>query len=79
MERISKLFVFFIRILGTAVAGYLFLQGLFTICTIQHVTERTFYVRNHALYAVAGIAVYCAVTYLRGRGLSEAAWGRPQI
>lgn len=57
MERISKLFVCFIRILGTAVAGYLFLQGLFTICTIQHVTERTFYVRNHALYAVAGIAV----------------------
>ena len=57
MERIGKYFAQLIRGLGIAAVGYLFLQGLFTICTIQHVTERTFYVDNHVLYGVAGIGV----------------------
>lgn len=64
MEKIGKAFVCFIRILGIIVVGYLFLQGLFTVCTIQHVTERTFYVRSHALYAVIGIAVFLLLLWM---------------
>lgn len=61
MERASKWFAGFIRCLGFLIVGYLFLQGLFTVCTIQSVTERTFYVRSHALYAVAGIAIFVLI------------------
>lgn len=57
MERASKWFAGFVRCLGIGIVGYLFLQGLFTICTIQSVTERTFYVRSHALYGAAGLGI----------------------
>lgn len=57
MEKIARIFAQLIRILCIAAAGYLFLQGLFTICTIQRVTERTFYVDNNPLYAVVGIGI----------------------
>ena len=33
-----------VRLLGILMIGYLFLQGLFTICCIQRVTDRTYYV-----------------------------------
>ncbi len=64
MERVSKWFAGLVRSLGFLVAAYLFLQGLFTICTIQSVTERTFYVRSHALYAVLGIGAAVLVFWL---------------
>lgn len=57
MERIGRLYTQLIRYLSIGVVGYLFLQGLFTICTIQRVTERTFYVKNQPLYAIAGIGI----------------------
>lgn len=57
MEKIPKIFAQFIRILCICAVGYLFLQGLFTICTIQRVTERTFYVDNNLLYAAGGIGL----------------------
>ncbi|MDE7113798.1 MAG: glycosyltransferase family 39 protein [Acetatifactor sp.] len=61
MERTSKWFAGLVRCLGIVMVGYLFLQGLFTVCTIQSVTERTFYVRSHALYGVVGIGVFVLV------------------
>lgn len=61
MERTSKWFAGLVRCLGIAIVGYLFLQGLFTVCTIQSVTERTFYVRSHALYGTAGIGIFILV------------------
>lgn len=64
MEKISKIFARFVRFLGILMVGYLFLQGLFTICTIQHVAERTFYVRGHVLYAVAGITIFTLLSWL---------------
>ena len=58
MEKASRFFVRCIRFLGIAIVGYLFLQGLFTVCTIQSVTERTFFVKSHVLYAVMGIMIF---------------------
>lgn len=58
MEKISRFCACFFRILGIIIVGYLFLQGIFTICPIQRVTARTFYVSSHALYAVIGIAAF---------------------
>lgn len=55
MERIAKCFAQLIRWLSIGAVGYLFLQGLFTICTIQHVTERTFFVKNNVFYGIVGI------------------------
>lgn len=63
MERVSKWFSGLVRWLGILIAGYLFLQGLFTVCTIQSVTERTFYVKSHALYAVAGIGIFVLLVW----------------
>lgn len=57
MERIGKFYIQLIRFLSIAVVGYLFLQGMFTVCAIQRVTERTFFVENHPLYAVGAIAL----------------------
>ncbi len=57
MERIGKFYIQLIRCLSIAVVGYLFLQGIFTVCAIQRVTERTFFVENHPLYAVGAIVL----------------------
>ncbi len=39
MERLCNRLV---RFIGGGIAGFLFLQSLFTICNIQRVTEKTF-------------------------------------
>ena len=35
------------RIVSIIIIGYLFLQGLFTICNMQRVTERVYYMKNN--------------------------------
>ena len=64
MEKIAKIFAQLISILCIGAVGYLFLQGVFTVCTIQRVTERTFYVDNNLLYAVGGIGITAALLWL---------------
>ena len=64
MEKTSKFFAYFIRCLGICIVGYLFLQGLFTVCAIQRVTERSFYVSSHALYAIVGIVIFFVIFWI---------------
>lgn len=51
----------FIRVFGIILIGYLFLQGLFTICCIQAVTEKTFYVENGVIRQFLGIVLAIAL------------------
>lgn len=44
--------------------GYLFLQGLFTICCIQRVTERTYYIQNSVGKQITGIVVFASMVWI---------------
>ncbi|MCM1100055.1 MAG: hypothetical protein NC079_04670 [Clostridium sp.] len=57
-----------VRYLGILFTGYLFLQGLFTICCIRRVNEDIYFMRNNALRQLAGIALFFALTLFLTRG-----------
>lgn len=56
-----------VRIIGIFIIGYLFLQGLFTICCIQRVTETTYYMENNVFSQLIGIGIFLVLTILSGR------------
>lgn len=58
----------FVRYLGILFVGYLFLQGLFTICCIQRVNEDIYFVSNNVLRQLAGIALFFSLTLVLTRG-----------
>ena len=43
----EKIYSRIVRIVSIIIIGYLFLQGLFTICNMQRVTERVYYMKNN--------------------------------
>ena len=55
MNKFTTISCNLIRIIGIILTGYLFLQGLFTVCCIQSVTEKTFYVENGVIRQLVGI------------------------
>ena len=61
-----------IRILGIIIIGYLFLQGLFTICCIQRVTEKVFFMQNNVIRQLLCIGVFLIITmFLRKRTIQN--------
>lgn len=61
-----------VRVLGIIFVGYLFLQGLFTICLIQRVEEKTYFMGGNVLRQIIGIAIFSALVYfLRRTRLSD--------
>lgn len=53
-----------VRIMGIIIVGYLFLQGLFTVCCIQRVTERTHYIENNVGRQIVGIVLFALMVKL---------------
>lgn len=47
-----------VRVIAVILTGYLFLQGLFTLCNIQRVEEKTFFVKNNPLTGILGILAF---------------------
>ena len=41
----EKIYSRIVRIVSIIIIGYLFLQGLFTICNMQRVTEQVYYMK----------------------------------
>jgi len=71
-EKVNFICCMAVRVLGIIFTGYLFLQGIFTICLIQRVEEKTYYMSNNVISQTAGIILFCILVYLlRGTGLSE--------
>ena len=60
----EKIYNKFIRFFCVILTGYLFLQGLFTLCNIQRVTEKTFYVSNNALVQIVGILLFTLFAFV---------------
>ncbi|MCM1186666.1 MAG: hypothetical protein NC251_09075 [Lachnoclostridium sp.] len=63
-EKINRICCKIVRVLGSAFVGYLFLQGLFTICCIQRVTEKVYFVGNNAFRQLVGIGLAVGITAL---------------
>lgn len=57
-----------VRGLGILFAGYLFLQGLFTICCIRRVSEKVYFMGNNAPRQLAGVLLFAALAVLLSRG-----------
>lgn len=53
-----------VRYIGIVFVGYLFLQGLFTICCIQQFEERTFFIQNNVFKQLCGIGFFILVMRL---------------
>lgn len=47
-----------VRAICVILSGYLFLQGLFTLCNIRRITEQNYFVRNNVLTQLAGIVLF---------------------
>lgn len=50
-----------VRAIAAILAGYLFLQGLFTICNIQRINEKNYFVSNNAVLQAGGILLFFLV------------------
>lgn len=62
----------FIRGIGILMVGYLFLQGLFTICCVERVAEKTYYIQNNVFVQLLGIvAALVVVRLLTGERLKR--------
>lgn len=51
----EKIYSRIVRIVSIIIIGYLFLQGLFTICNMQRVTERVYYMK-----IIPGVSFYAS-------------------
>ncbi len=47
-----------IRAAAIIAVGYLFIQGLFTLCCIQRVSEQLYFIRNNAFTQILGIGIF---------------------
>lgn len=50
-----------VRIIGIIFVGYIFLQGLFTICMIQRVEEKVYYMKNNIWTQLIGILLFVGI------------------
>lgn len=56
-----------VRAIGILLVGYLFLQGLFTICCIRRVEETIYYVENNVFLQLIGVGLFLLLTMLLNR------------
>ncbi len=63
MQNLNRIACGFIRVIGVFFIGYIFLQGLYTICCIQRVEELTYYMKNDVFRQVAGIALFGIIVF----------------
>lgn len=61
---IDKIYTRLIRILSGILVGYLFLQGLFTICNMQRVTEKVYFMQNNPWRQLFVIALLILLLFL---------------
>ncbi len=60
---LQKIFQKVVRVFCCVFVGYIFLQGLFTLCNIQRIEERTFFISNKSWTQLLGIALFTLLTY----------------
>ena len=53
-----------VRVIGIILVGYLFLQGMFTICCIQQIKEKVFYIQNNIVSQLIGIVLFALFVWL---------------
>lgn len=71
-EKINYICCAAVRVLGIIFVGYLFLQGLFTICLIQRVEEKTYFMSNNFISQITGILLFCIlICFLRRTGFAR--------
>lgn len=60
-----------VRVLAVVLTGYLFFQGMFTICLLDSAPEHTYFIRNNWLTALAAIifvtSLGCVLTRYKGK------------
>lgn len=61
-KKISNVCRRVVRGIGIFLIGYLFLQGLFTICCIQRVSENTYFMENNVSRQLLGIVLFLVLT-----------------
>lgn len=64
---LEAVYVKTVRVIAVILTGYLFLQGLFTLCNIQRIEEKTFFIKNNPLTGILGILVFTALIKLLTR------------
>ncbi len=61
---LQKIFQKTVRFICCLFVGYIFLQGLFTLCNIQRIEERTFFISNKSWTQLLAIALFAGLTFL---------------
>lgn len=60
----KKIYTLFIRFFCILLSGYLFLQGLFTLCNIQKIHEKTYYVKNNPFTQLTVILLFTLLAFI---------------
>ena len=63
----EKIYSRLVRIVSIIIIGYLFLQGLFTICNMQRVTEQVYYMKNNPWRQLLCIGIVILLCWLAGK------------
>lgn len=63
----EKIYSQIVRIISIIIIGYLFLQGLFTICNMQRVTEQVYYMKNNPWRQILCIGITGLLCYIAGK------------
>ncbi len=71
-EMLEKAYTKFIRYVCVVLSGYLFLQGLFTLCNIRRIEETTYFISNNAFVQLAGVALFTLFVIVLSK---ESVWG----
>lgn len=66
-EQMKKIYSKTVRIISIIIIGYLFLQGLFTICNMQRVTEQVYYMKNNPWRQILCIGITVLLCYIAGK------------
>lgn len=63
-KQMEKIYSRIVRIVSIIIIGYLFLQGLFTICNMQRVTEQVYYMKNNPWRQLLCIGIVVMLCYV---------------
>ena len=74
MDKLTHIACSVVRILGIVMVGYLFLQGLFTICCIRRVTEVTYFMRSGVIRQLVGIGLFSGLVWWAQSTRGERFW-----
>lgn len=66
-DLMEKIYSRMVRIVSIVITGYLFLQGLFTICNMQRVKEQVYYMKNDPLRQILCIGIVVLLFFLGKR------------